>query len=66
MANTGWVPEAYKETIQELMLSEKILIDDEPVIMETKTIKKQQNINDKNINYNLTFRYANPILNYNI
>ena len=48
------------------MLSEKILIDDEPVIMETKTIKKQQNINDKNINYNLTFRYANPILNYNI
>ena len=64
--NTGWVPEAYGDIMKQLLLSEKILLNDEPVIVQSKDIKLQKNINDKNINYNLTFRYANPVLNYNI
>jgi len=64
--NTGWVPESYGDVMKQLLLSEKILLNDEPVIVQSKDIKLQKNINDKNINYNLTFRYANPVLNYNI
>jgi hypothetical protein len=64
--NTGWVFESYSEVMKQLMLSEKILLDDKPVIIETKSLELQKNINDRNINYNLSFKYANPTLNYNI
>ena len=64
--NTGWVFESYSEVMKQLMLSEKILLDDKPVIIETKSLELQKNINDRNINYNLSFKYANPALNYNI
>ena len=52
--------------MKQLMLSEKILLDDKPVIIETKSLELQKNINDRNINYKLSFKYANPTLNYNI
>ena len=58
--------ETYSDVITQLMLSEKILLDDVPVIIVTKSLDKQKNINDKNINYSLDFRYSAPKLNYNI
>jgi len=64
--NTGWVYEAYSDVMKQLELSEEIRLDDIPVILDTKSINLQKNINDKNINYEITFRYSAPVLNYNI
>jgi hypothetical protein len=64
--NTGWVFESYSEVMKQLLLSENILLDDKPVNVETKSLELQKNINNRNINYNLSFKYSNPTLNYNI
>ena len=62
--NTGFVPESYKETIQEIMLSEKILIDSLPVLLNTKSIEKIKGINAESpINYTMEFKYAFDIIN---
>ena len=62
--NTGFVPETYKEVIRQLMLSETIRIDDQPVILKTKSVDLQKSINTNNINYEIEFAYANPTINY--
>ena len=62
--NTGWVEESYDELIKDLMLSERILIDNVPVLLETKSIKLQTALFDKTINYTLKFRYAHNQLQY--
>jgi hypothetical protein len=62
--NTGWVVEGYGDVMQEMMLSEKILINDRPVNVKTKSLDKKKNINDKTINYTIEFDYANQIINY--
>jgi hypothetical protein len=62
--NTGWVPEAYKEVIKELMMSERILIDNEPVKLKTKSTQLFKHLNDNNINYELEFEYSHNMLNY--
>lgn len=64
--NTGWVPEAYSDVMTQLLMSEKILLDDVPVILDTKSLQLQKSINDKTINYKIDFRYSAPKLNYNI
>ena len=61
--NTGWVEENNSEAIQQLMLSEVILLDNKPVKIKTKSIEKVKNINDKMINYSMEFDYANDIIN---
>ena len=61
--NTGWVEESTSEAIQQLMLSEVILLDNRPVKMRTKSIEKSKKINDKVINYSMEFDYANDIIN---
>tara|TARA_R110002020_G_scaffold240377_1_gene453246 strand:+ start:19133 stop:20269 length:1137 start_codon:yes stop_codon:yes gene_type:complete len=62
--NTGHVVEGYSETIQQILLSEKILLDSLPVIVDKKSIEKIKSINaEKPINYNLTFKYAFDMIN---
>ena len=62
--NTGNVVEAYFETIQQIMLSEKILVDDLPVMCNTKSLEKQKGINQlKPANYQLSFDYAFDAIN---
>ena len=62
--NTGFVPESYSEYIKEIMLSERILIDGKPAVIDTNSIQLQQHINDKLINYELDFTFAYNQLNY--
>ena len=62
--NTGWVVEGYSEVMKELLLSEKILLNNEPVKLTTKNVRLQTHLNDKTINYNVKFDYANEMLNY--
>lgn len=65
--NTGWVDENYKNKIQDLMLSENILLYDlvsyYRVQLKTKNMKMQTNLNDKTINYTLEFDFSSNIIN---
>lgn len=56
--NTDWVEENYKEVIKQLMMSEMILLDGKPVILNTKSVELFKHINQKTINYQLEFNYA--------
>ena len=62
--NTGWVDESYSEVIKELLFSEKVLVDGKPVKLSTKNAKLMTHLNDKLINYQLKFDYANQMINY--
>lgn len=62
--NTGIVAPSYSETIQQIMLSEKVLVDSLPVTVDTKSIEKLKGVNAQgNINYNITFKYGFDMIN---
>jgi len=62
--NTGHVEESYNNTIQEIMLSEKILLDSLPVLLDTKSVEKIKGINrNEPTNYTMEFKYAYDIIN---
>ena len=61
--NTGWVEEGYKDRVQEMLLSERMLVNGLPAKIRTKSIQLFTHINDKLINYQLEFDYANNVLN---
>lgn len=61
--NSGWVKESYSEEIKQIMLSEKILLDGEPVKCDTKSLDIQTALNDKNISYSLKFKIASDYIN---
>lgn len=60
--NTGWVEEGFKETIKQILLSDRILINNRPAKITTKQIELQKNINNKLINYPLEFQYTNFVI----
>jgi len=61
--NTDWVSEDFAETIKQLMLSDRILVNDRPAKMNTKSTELFKSINTKMINYEMTFDIANDIIN---
>jgi len=62
--NTGWITEDYYEFVQDVMLSDTILLNNEiPVTIKTSTMQKKTYITDKNINYTLEFDFANKLIN---
>lgn len=64
--NTGWVDESYGEVMQELLLSERVIwMNDNkrvPVKVNTKSINKQKNINNKTINYQIEIELAFDVI----
>lgn len=64
--NTGWVDESYGETMQELLLSERVIWQSGqqtlPVKVNTKSINKQKNINNKTINYSIEIELAYDVI----
>jgi hypothetical protein len=60
--NSGWVDESFKETIKQLLLSDRILVNNRPAKLNTKQIDLQKNINNKMINYPLEFNFTNDII----
>jgi hypothetical protein len=60
--NTGFVEESFKDTIKQLLLSDRILINNRPATITTNQIELQKNINNKLINYALDFTFSNPII----
>lgn len=61
--NTGWVYESYNKFIQELMLSDKILINNVPATIKTQSLTYKTKLKDRNINFEVEFEYSNNLLN---
>jgi hypothetical protein len=62
--NSGWVTEDYFEWIEQMMLSDTILLNPAtPVTIKTTSMQKKTHLNDKNINYTLEFDFANKLIN---
>lgn len=63
--NTGWIEENYIELIKDLISSEKILLDDVPVTLVSKSIQKKTALRDRMINYEMDFQYSFNLINDN-
>jgi hypothetical protein len=61
--NTGFIPELNKILIEQLMLSETILIDKVPVVLKSKSSVLKKTLKEKMINYTLEFEYKFNQLN---
>lgn len=61
--NTGFVTEEFNSSLKQLMLSERILVNNRPAKLNTKSTELQKNINNKMINYQMEFEFANDIIN---
>ena len=61
--NTGWVDENYFDLIQDLLLSETVLLDNKPVTVKSQSSEYKTNIKDKNINYEIEFEYNFGLIN---
>jgi hypothetical protein len=61
--NTDWVTESYNDLLEQLMTSERILINSLPVKINTKSTELFKNINQKMINYSLEFDFAFNAIN---
>lgn len=61
--NTGWVDENYFELIQDLLLSETVLLGGKPAAVKSKTSEKKTSLNNKVINYEIEFEYNYGLIN---
>lgn len=61
--NTGWVDENYSELIQDLLLSEVVLLDNKPSIVKSQSFDVKTHLKDKNINYEIEFEYNYGLIN---
>jgi hypothetical protein len=61
--NTGWVEETWREVLKQIMLSERLLIDNKPAKINTKSTELFKSINTKQINYALEFEFAYDVIN---
>jgi hypothetical protein len=61
--NTGWVNENYFNLIQDLLLSDTVLLDNKPVIVKSQGSEYKTSLKDKNINYEIEFEYNFGLIN---
>ena len=61
--NTDWVDESFKEKIKQLMLSEKILVNETAAKLNTKSMDLKKSINSNLINYEMEFEFAYDVIN---
>ena len=61
--NTGWVNENYTNLIQDLLLSEVVLLDNKSVIVKSQSADIKTHLKDKNINYEIEFEYNYGLIN---
>lgn len=61
--NTGWVDANYYELIQDLLVSQVILLDNIPVICKSTSTEEKTQLKEKNINYTIQFEYNYNLLN---
>jgi hypothetical protein len=61
--NTGWVDENYSELIQDLLLSEVVLLGSKPAIVKSQSSDIKTHLKDKNINYEIEFEFNYGLIN---
>lgn len=61
--NTDWVTEDYNELLKQLMLSERIIINNYPAKINTKSTELFKSVNTKMINYQIEFEFAYDVIN---
>jgi hypothetical protein len=61
--NTGFVPEDYSELIQDMMVSDVLLLDNKPVNLVATSFEEKTTLNNNNINYEFEFEYAYNLIN---
>ena len=61
--NSGYVYEDFSSNIKQLIMSERILVNDKPAICKTKSLEVMKNINNHMINYSLEFELAYNTIN---
>jgi hypothetical protein len=61
--NTGWVDENYSELIQDLMLSQVVLLDNKPAVVKSQSFDIKTHLKDRNINYEVEFEYNYGLIN---
>jgi hypothetical protein len=61
--NTGWVDENYSELIQDLLLSQVVLLDNKPAIVKSQSADIKTHLKDRNINYEIEFEYNYGLIN---
>jgi hypothetical protein len=61
--NTGWVDENYFELIQDLLLSEVVLLGSKPAIVKSQSSDIKTHLKDKNINYEIEFEFNYGLIN---
>ena len=61
--NTGWVDENYFDLIQDLLLSETVLLDGKPAIVKSQSSEYKTHLQNKNINYEIEFEYNFGLIN---
>jgi hypothetical protein len=61
--NSGYVNEDFSSNIKQLIMSERILVNDKPAICKTKSLEVFKNINNHMINYSLEFEFAYNTIN---
>lgn len=61
--NTGWVDENYFELIQDLLLSETVLLGNKPAIVKSQSSEYKTHLQNKNINYEIEFEYNYGLIN---
>jgi hypothetical protein len=61
--SSGFVPENYYDLIQDLLLSENVLLDGKPVEVKTQASQLKTSLMDRNINYEIEFDYSFNLIN---
>jgi hypothetical protein len=61
--NTGFVPENYSELLQDMLVSDVLLLDEKPVTLLTTSFEEKTTLKDNNINYELEFQYNYNLMN---
>lgn len=61
--NSGWVDENYRDIFKQLLLSETILLEGNPVKVITQDLELKTHLNERNINYQIEFEYAFNLVN---
>jgi hypothetical protein len=60
--NTGWMEEENNFQIEQLMLSERVLIDGKPAILKTDKTELFKHLNDKQFSYQMEFEVAYDLI----
>jgi hypothetical protein len=56
--NSGFVDPNYSDLIQDLLMSNTVLLDNVPVLVSSTQSDIKTSLKDKNINYEIEFEYA--------